>query len=212
VLLVDTPPELRTQLLDAHVTRISAVWFTHGHADHTHGIDDLRVFCDRQERRLPVYADPANAAFLRRKFNYIFDETYQPLGGPKVNLQLNEFRDSEPVRVAGMDLLPIPLPHGDVTVYGFRTGGLGYITDAKELTADVRSALIGVRVLVLNALWFGRPHPTHLNIEEAVDTALAIGAEQTYLTHLTHRVSHAELLSKLPPGIAPAYDGLEIEI
>ena len=210
--LVDTPPELRTQLLDARVSRIDAVWFTHGHADHTHGIDDLRVFSNRSDRPLPVYADPECADFLRRKFDYIFDESYQPLGGPKVNLQLNEFTDGRSLRVADMDVLPFALPHGDVTVYGFRVGGLGYVTDAKELTPTVLKALHGVRVLVLNALWFGRPHPTHLNIEEAIETARSVGAEQTYLTHLTHRVTHAELLQKLPAGVAPAYDGLEIEI
>jgi phosphoribosyl 1,2-cyclic phosphate phosphodiesterase len=210
--LVDTPPELRVQLLEARVGRIDAVWFTHGHADHTHGIDDLRVFSARLDHRLPVYADPQCAAFLRRKFDYIFDEFYQPLGGPKVNLQLHEFTDGRAVRVADLDLLPIALPHGDVTVFGFRAGELGYVTDAKEVTPAVRNALAGVRVLVLNALWFGRPHPTHLNIEEAIDTARSIGAEQTYLTHLTHRVTHAELLQKLPSGIAPAYDGLEIEV
>ena len=210
--LIDTPPELRLQLLDAHISRLDAVWFTHGHADHTHGIDDLRVFCDRLEKRLPVYADADCAAFLRRKFNYIFDESYQPIGGPKVNLHLNVFDPDQVTRVAGFELLPLPLPHGDTTVYGFRVGPLGYVTDAKELSPEVRARLQGVRVLVLNALWFGRPHPTHFNVEEAVEVARSLGAEQTWLTHLTHRVTHAELLAKLPNGVAPAYDGLEIEL
>lgn len=212
VLLIDTPPDLRTQLLAAGVTRLDAVWFTHGHADHTHGIDDLRAFCDRLERRLPAYADRTCAAFLRRKFDYIFDESYQPMGGPKVNLHLETFAAGVSVRIAGFELTPIPLPHGDVTVFGFRTGDLGYVTDAKELTPEVRTMLTGVRVLVLNALWFGRSHPTHFNVEEAIEAARAVGAEQTYLTHLTHRVSHAELLERLPTGVQPAYDGLEIEV
>ena len=130
VLLIDTPTDLRAQLLAAGVERIDAVWFTHGHADHTHGIDDLRVFCDRRDRTLPAFADPDCAAFLRRKFEYIFDEGYQPLGGPKVNLELHTFEAWQAVEAAGLNLTAIPLPHGDVTVYGFRVGELGYVTDA----------------------------------------------------------------------------------
>ena len=211
-LLVDTPPDLRAQLLAAQVGRIDAVWFTHGHADHTHGIDDLRVFCDRAERRLPVYADRACADFLRRKFDYIFDESYVPPGGPKVNLDLREYDGWEQLEVLGEQFTAIPLPHGDTTVHGFRVGNLGYVTDAKMLPPKAMELLSGVRVLVLNALWFGRPHPTHFNIEEAVTTAEEVGAQQTYLTHLTHRVTHAELLDKLPAHVQPAYDGLEIEV
>ena len=210
--LIDTPPDLRSQLLQAGVNHIDGVWFTHGHADHTHGIDDLRVFCDRRERSIPVFADADNARYMRRKFDYIFDEAYQPMGGPKVNLDLHTFEAWQQVTVAGVAMTAIPLPHGDVTVFGFRTEHLGYVTDAKELNAEVRAALVGVRVLVLNALWFGRTHPTHLNIEEAVETARAIAVERTYLTHLTHRVTHQELVSKLPAGIEPAYDGLEITV
>jgi phosphoribosyl 1,2-cyclic phosphate phosphodiesterase len=99
-----------------------------------------------------------------------------------------------------------------MTAFGFRVGELGYITDAKSLPPAARTALAGVRVLVLNALWFGNPHPTHLNVEEAVQTALEIGAERTYLTHLTHRLRHAVLEQALPPGIVPAYDGLVVHI
>jgi phosphoribosyl 1,2-cyclic phosphate phosphodiesterase len=104
------------------------------------------------------------------------------------------------------------VPHGAVQVYGFRVGGLGYVTDGKCLPDEAMDALRGVDVLVLNALWFGRPHPTHFNVEEAVEAARAVGARRTYLTHLTHRVTHAELLERLPEGVEPAYDGLTIEV
>lgn len=210
-LLVDTPTELRLQLLAAAVTRIDAVWFTHGHADHTHGIDDLRVFSGLG-RKLPVYADHENADFLRRKFEYIFDEAYSPVGGPKVHLDLREFDGSTTIEVCGQSITPLALPHGDTTVFGFRAGPLGYITDAKELSPAVRAALQGVRVLVLNALWFGRPHPTHFNVEEALQVASELGAEITYLTHLTHRVTHQELLDRLPAQVRPAHDGLELDL
>lgn len=209
LLLVDTPPELRMQLLAARANRIDAVWFTHSHADHIHGIDDLRVF---SHTRLPVYADEVTAADLRAKFGYIFDEDYQPVGGPKVNVSLATFRAHEAVQIGALSVLPLAFPHGDIDSYGFRIGDLGYITDAKRVPDDARAALQGVRVLVLNALWFGKSHATHMTIEEAVQTAHDIGAQRTYLTHLTHRVVHAEAEAGLPPDVRLAYDGLEVEI
>ncbi|MGH7466650.1 MAG: MBL fold metallo-hydrolase [Longimicrobiales bacterium] len=210
-LLVDTPPELRLQLLEAGVSHIDAVWYTHAHADHTHGIDDLRVFGARSDQRLPIYADPACAQSLVRRFDYIFDESRRAAGSPRALVELRPIGPVDPIEVAGFSLTPLPVPHGDIHVFGFRVGSLGYLTDAKELTDQVRARLAGVRYLVLNALWFGRAHPTHFNIEEAVEAARAVRAEQTYLTHLTHRVSHADLAARLPAGIAPAYDNLEIE-
>jgi phosphoribosyl 1,2-cyclic phosphate phosphodiesterase len=210
IVLIDTPTELREQLLITKVDHIDAVWYTHAHADHTHGIDDVRIFCSSPETRLSIYADPACAENLLRRFDYIFDESRRAPGGPRALVELNTIPRDGIVPIAGFDFVPLPVPHGDTEVFGFRVGSLGYITDAKTLTPEVQQRLQGVRFLVLNALWFGRPHPTHLNVEEAVEVARTIGAEQTYLTHLTHRVTHAELLEKLPPGIAPAYDGLEV--
>ena len=213
MLLVDTPPELRLQLLAAGVSRIDAVWYTHTHADHTHGIDDLRVFSARMRRPLDAWADPVSAGQLRRKFAYIFDPDYQPPEGTtRPEIHLRAFTPGAPVGVAGMKLTPIAVPHGDMTAYGFRAGDLGYITDAKDIPAAGRRVLEGVRVLVLNALWFGNPHPTHLNVEEAVQTAAEIGAERTFLTHLTHRVRHADLERALPPHVRPAYDGLVVDL
>lgn len=210
--LIDTPPELRLQLLAASVTQVHAVWYTHNHADHTHGIDDLRVFSRPGSDALPTYADEVCAGFMRDKFAYVFDENYRPIGGPKVNLRLHTIREGELVKVAGFDMLPLALPHGDVQSFGFRCGDLAYITDAKLLPDQVRSALAGVKVLVLNALWFGRPHATHFTIEEAVRVAEELRAERTYLTHLTHRVTHAQLVRELPAHVRPAYDGLVVEV
>lgn len=210
--LIDTPPELRLQLLAAGIRDIDAVWYTHGHADHTHGIDDLRVFSRVNSDPIPTYADEACAEFLRHKFSYVFDEDYQPMGGPKVKLKLQTFREGEPIDVAGFTMLPIALPHGDVQTFGFRCGDLAYVTDAKRLTDSAQAALRGVKVLVLNALWFGQSHPTHFTVEEAVRVADELGAERTYLTHLTHRVTHALLLRELPPHVRPAHDGLLVEV
>lgn len=209
--LVDSPPELRLQLIAAGTTRIDAVWFTHTHADHTHGIDDLRVFSARSRRPLDAYADPRSADVLRQRFAYIFDPEYRPPEGTtKPEIRLVEFEPDSPVMVAGFEMIPLEVPHGDLTAFGFRLGELGYVTDAKRIPQPARDALAGVRILVLNALWFGNPHPTHFNIEEAIETAREIGAEQTFLTHLTHRVRHAALEHGLPPGIHPAHDGLVV--
>jgi phosphoribosyl 1,2-cyclic phosphate phosphodiesterase len=211
--LVDTPPDLRTQLLAAGVDRIDAVWFTHDHADHTHGIDDLRVFSARLQQRVPAYADPVTERSLRRKFSYIFDPDYRPPAGTtKPEISLHAFDPDRALHIAGFEMRPLEVPHGDMRVYGFRSGPLGYVTDAKLLPQAVRTALAGVRVLVLNALWSGNPHPTHFNVEEAVAAARQVGAERTFLTHLTHRLRHDSLAAALPPDIQPAHDGLVVLI
>jgi phosphoribosyl 1,2-cyclic phosphate phosphodiesterase len=212
-LLVDTPPELRLQLLAAEVPRLDAVCFTHAHADHIHGIDDLRVFSARQRRPLAAYANAATVAALRSRFGYIFDPEYRPPEGTtRPEIRLSALEPGASVAVGTLELRTFTLPHGDMDVLGFRVGDLGYVTDAKEIPEPARAVLDGVRVLVLNALWYGNPHPTHFNVEEAVAVAQRIGAERTFLTHLTHRVRHGELLATLPPGIEPAYDGLIVDL
>jgi phosphoribosyl 1,2-cyclic phosphate phosphodiesterase len=212
-ILVDTPPELRLQLVAAGVRHLDAVWYTHCHADHVHGVDDLRAFSLLRGDVLPVYASEECTGTLMDRFGYVFDADVRPVEGTsKPEARLHAFRAFERIDVAGFDMLPIAVPHGLVQAYGFRVGGLGYITDAKSLPRDAFDALRGVRTLVLNALWYGDPHPTHFTVEEAVEAAQAVGAERTYLTHLTHRVSHAELERRLPEGIHPSYDGLVVEV
>lgn len=211
-LLVDTPPELRLQLVAAGVDRVDAVWYTHVHADHVHGIDDLRAFTSRAGRSIPAFL-PDGSDELRRRFAYIFDDSIRPAAGTsKPRIRLESVRAGEALEILGERVIPLSVPHGAMSVYGFRLGDLGYITDAKRLPEATFEALKGVRVLVLNALWFGNPHPTHFNIEEAIEVAHALGAKRTYLTHLTHRVRHAELLERLPEGVEPAYDGLVVEV
>lgn len=211
-LLVDTPPELRLQLVAAGVDRVDAVWFTHIHADHIHGIDDLRVFTVRRGS-ICAYVGAEYRDHMARHFEYIFNDEYEPPEGTsRPTVQLHDLHPGRPQEILGRVFHPIEIPHGPVRVYGFRVGGLGYVTDGKSLPDAARDALHGVDVLVLNALWFGRPHPSHFTVEEAVEAAERVGARKTYLTHLTHRVTHAELLERLPPGVEPAYDGLTIEV
>jgi phosphoribosyl 1,2-cyclic phosphate phosphodiesterase len=211
--LIDTPPELRIQLVREGVSDIDAVWFTHCHADHTHGVDDLRVFSVRGRRPLDVFASRSCIDVLASRFDYIFDPRLEPIAGTtKPEARLRTITPHVTQEVGGIPMLPLPVPHGREDVLGFRAGDLGYITDAKRLPDATLQALRGVRVLVLNALWYGEPHPTHFTVDEAVAAAREVGAERTYLTHLTHRLRHADLEDRLPAGILPAYDGLRVEI
>lgn len=210
-ILIDTPPELRLQLLAAGIARVDAVVYTHAHADHTNGIDDLRMFSVRQRRALPVYGPPETLERLRASFGYIFDEVRPYEGTSKPSLELYGIEPDRPVQVAGVEVRPLAFRHGHIRVYGYRIGALAYITDVKAIPEPERRQLQGLDVLVLNALWW-RSHPTHLSIGEAVETAQALGARRTYLTHLTHETGHAELAAQLPAGVLPAYDGLTVEV
>lgn len=211
-LLIDTPPELRLQLVRADIATVDAVLYTHEHADHIHGIDDLRAITIRRRAPLSLYGDEATLRTLSQRFPYIVDAgwisqpgTSRPKGLPVV------VRPGEEFEVEGMRVMPFAMPHGHTSVLGYRIGDIGYVTDAKSLPGEALSALQGVRVLVLNAL-LRKPHPSHLSISEAVDTARRIGARQTWLTHLTHDQFHTDLAAELPDGISPAFDGLVVDV
>jgi phosphoribosyl 1,2-cyclic phosphate phosphodiesterase len=209
-LLIDTPPELRLQLLAARVDRVEAVLYTHDHADHTHGIDDLRAMT-RGRGHIPIFASAETLASIEQKFIYIFDDSPPPPGSSKPEGRGTVLEPGVAVRIAGMTVTPVVVPHGRLSVYGYRVGDIAYVTDAKIIPAEARRLLHGAKLLVINAL-FDRPHPTHLSIPEAVQVARDLGVERTYLTHLTHDHAHADLLASLPSGVLPAYDGLSVTV
>jgi phosphoribosyl 1,2-cyclic phosphate phosphodiesterase len=211
-ILIDTPPELRMQPIAAGISDVDAVLFTHDHADHTHGIDDLRAITVRRAAPLAVYGSAETLAALTKKFDHIFDTAVKPRpGSSKPEGEARVVQAGEPFRVGDVDVTPIALPHGPTSVMAYRIGPLGYVTDAKMLPSQAMDALRGVKVLVVNAL-FRTEHPSHLSIPEAVEVARAVGAERTFLTHLTHRTAHADLEAELPRGVAPAFDGLTLRI
>ncbi len=210
-ILVDTPPELRVSMVREGIGGVDAVLYTHDHADHTHGIDDLRALSGHQRGTLPIYGPADALERMATKFDYIFRPELRPIpGSSRPAVTVTPIEAGTPVAIAGIEVLPLRFSHGPSDVFGYRFGPIAYLTDVKVVPEAERKLLAGLDVLVINAL-FHRSHPTHLSIPEAVETARAIGAKRTFLTHLTHETAHAALEAELPPEIRPAYDGLVIE-
>lgn len=205
-ILIDTATELRLQAVATGLRQIDAVLFTHAHADHVSGLDDLRQFNQINQAELPVYADETTAAMLRERFNYAFVQQF-PFFGGKPDLDLSVF--DGPFRLFEREITPIPVRHGRWDVQGFRFGPLAYITDAKEIAPASRALLQGVEVLVINALR-ERSHPTHLSLSEALALIEEIGPRAAYLVHVSHELPHEATERAMPPGVALAYDGLTI--
>ncbi|HEV2527405.1 MAG TPA: MBL fold metallo-hydrolase [Thermomicrobiales bacterium] len=204
--LVDTGPELRIQALAADLNHVDAVLYTHAHADHTAGLDDLRRFNEMQQGRLPAFANSVAAGMIVERFAYAFAEWLGFWGG-KPDLDMTVI--DGPFRPFGTTITPLPFQHGRLPVVGFRIGDLAYLTDAKAIPAETMALLEGTEVLVINALR-ERPHPTHLSLAEALEVVEQIGPRETWLTHISHEISHAGVDARLPEGVGLAYDGLTI--
>lgn len=206
--LVDTPPELRLQCLSCGVERIDAVLLTHHHADHLAGFDDLRHFNRLTGRAVPVYGMAETLEALRAMFRYVFseDREYESYR-PAVELRAIE----GPVTVGRLTAIPVPLLHGRMRVLGYRFGRFAYCTDVSAIPEESYGLLEGLEVLILDALR-RRPHPTHFNLEQAVEQARRIGARRTFFTHIAHELGHAETCAALPAGMSLAYDGQVIEV
>ncbi len=206
-LIIDTGPDFRAQVLRAKVPRVDAVLFTHDHADHSHGIDDLRAFNFIQEDPIPCYANATTATELRRKFPYVFSGQPSEGGGiPKLRLETFA-ADAARIAPAGLPVVPLDLPHGSRRTAGFRFGDLAYVVDCHEVPEPALERLAQVRTLILDCVQ-SRPHRTHLYLETALAISHRIGAKITYLTHLGHEFAHD---FRLPKGIKLAYDGLTVK-
>jgi len=206
--LIDTTPDLRLQLLQYPIPRLDFILFTHPHSDHLMGLDDIRPFNFRQREPIHAYANPPTAKAVRRAFSYIWNESQ--IGGGKPQLELHEV--SGAFAHDGIDIVPIPVLHGDWTILGFRIGSFAYITDTNGIPDESMRLLEGVEVLALDGLRPSPRHPTHFTIEEAVEAAQKIGARETWLIHLTHEIDHAKVEATLPPGVRLAWDGLRLEL
>jgi phosphoribosyl 1,2-cyclic phosphate phosphodiesterase len=206
--LVDAGPDLREQALRHRIARVDAILFTHGHADHILGIDDVRRFNALMAGAMPCYGDRATLDDIRRMFGYVFDSG-TPKGGGLPALDLREI--TGPFSVGDLEVQPVPLWHGRRPVLGFRFGAVAYLTDCSRLDDEAWPLLGDLDVLVLDALR-ERPHPTHFSLAEAIDTARRIGARDTYFTHMAHDLPHEATNARLPDGMRLAHDGLVLSM
>jgi phosphoribosyl 1,2-cyclic phosphate phosphodiesterase len=207
-LLIDAGPDLRAQALAHRITRVDAILFTHGHADHILGLDDVRRFNALMNKPMPLYGDDTTLDEIRRTFSYVFSP-HTPVGGGLPQLEL--IAVSGPFEIDGHQVVPVPIYHGKRPILGLRIGGFAYLTDCSAIPDASWPLLAGVDVLVIGALR-ERPHPTHFSIGQAIEAAHRIGARQTYFTHMCHDLPHAETCARLPGGVTLAYDGLRIAV
>ncbi len=206
--VIDSGPDFRYQMLRAHVKTLDAIVFTHEHKDHVAGLDDIRAFNFKDGREMDVYASEEVQQAIIREFSYIFSAIRYP-GIPQINLIGIE---KHPFMIGKTTWNPIEVMHYKLPVLGFRIGDFTYITDAKTISPTEFDKIRGSKVLVLNALQ-PQPHISHFTLDEAVEVARQIGAEQTWFTHISHRMGkHEEANAKLPHGIKLAYDGLVLNI
>ena len=205
--LVDTSTDLRAQALHFRIPRVDAILFTHSHADHVLGLDEVRRYNAIQGGSIPCFADAATAADLRRTFFYIFDSRTPASGGvPRIEL----FTLQGEFCLGATEVVPVPLLHGRRLILGYRIGSFAYLTDCSSIPDASWELLAGVDLLVLDALRH-RPHPTHLTVEQAVAIAERVGPSRAYLTHIAHDLPHAATCALLPAGVELAYDGLIVE-
>jgi len=205
--LVDTATDLRQQVLREKTTHIDAVLYTHTHADHVHGIDDLRAFNIVSGEVIPIFGSSETLEVIRRNFGYIFDDELEPGYRPRlVTRQVDG-----PFELFGMRVEPLPLQHGSGRSLGYRIGPFAYLVDCNAIPEETETRLADIETLVIDALRF-RPHNTHFNIAQAIEVAGRLGARRTFLTHLSHDVDHARHASQLPPGVELAYDGQQIVV
>lgn len=206
--VIDCGPDFRQQLLANPIPRLDGLLFTHEHADHTAGLDDIRPFCFRQGA-LELYADAQVQNALRQRFAYIFETENKYPGAPTANL--NTLHKDEPFELGGKKVIPVEVLHNQLSVMGFRIDDFAYLTDVKTIAAEERQKLQNLDVLIISALRV-EPHPMHLNLEEALQIVNELQPKRTYFTHISHLLGfHEEVSQQLPDTVFLAYDNLQIE-
>lgn len=206
-ILIDTPPELRLQLLRENVRLIHAVLYTHYHADHLFGLDDLRPIPKYLDGPVPLYCTHETERKIRQSFAYAFQQDSVIQASAYLPRLIVNSITEKPFQVLGQKVVPIPLAHAHFEVYGFRFDDVAFCTDVNHIPKESWSLLEGVRILVIDALRM-RPHPAHFSLEEALEVIDRLKPEQAYLTHISHEMEHETVSKQLPPNVQMAYDGL----
>ncbi|MBT4497574.1 MAG: MBL fold metallo-hydrolase [Gemmatimonadetes bacterium] len=204
-ILVDTTPDLRTQALRHDICRVDAVLFTHGHADHLHGLDDVRIYCFDRDTPLPCYADPKTLTRIAHVFDYAF-KTDNPSAVPQLSLHPID----GPFSLSDLQIEPVTVYHGRLPVLGFRLGDFAYVTDCNRIPDDSMARLRNLDTLVLDALRY-REHPTHFSVAQALDVVDELRPRRALFTHLTHDLDHPIACAELPAHVDLAYDGQILE-
>ncbi|MES2636541.1 MAG: MBL fold metallo-hydrolase [Pseudomonadota bacterium] len=204
-ILIDTGPDLRNQSLRENIKRIDAVLYTHTHADHLHGIDDLRAFCQIQRMQIPLYANEEAVAHIKAKFGYTMREPCNFWDLPVLRTEVVH----QPFQLFNTTIIPIPILHGKSHIFGYRIGNLAYLTDVSEIPESSLELLKGLDILLIDCLR-ETSHPTHINFEQSLDYISRINAEQSYMIHMTHDLEYESLMSKLPENTFAGYDGLKL--
>jgi phosphoribosyl 1,2-cyclic phosphate phosphodiesterase len=205
-ILIDTTPDFRQQAIRAGIARLDAVLYTHAHADHILGLDDLRPLTFRRGNKIPLYAHPPTAQTLRSVFRYIFEGDYKYGGLAQV-----EIHDiAGPLEFFGARFEPVKVMHGDAEIYGYRFGSAAYLTDFSEIPAESRPQLAGLDILFLDALRH-KPHPTHSTLQNSLRLVEELKPRRAFFTHISHDLPHAETNQSLPAHVRLAHDGLQLE-
>jgi phosphoribosyl 1,2-cyclic phosphate phosphodiesterase len=210
-LLIDTPPDLRTQLIREKIGIVHAVLYTHEHADHIFGLDDLRLFPFYLGGPVPLYCEPHVERRIRHSFDYAFSDAPETHSGSRPKLVFESIGD-QPFLVLGAEVTPIPMRHGPrCSVLGFRIGDIAYCTDTDDIPPESLAKLQGLDTLIIDALRYTE-HATHFSIDQAVAISRQLKPRRTLLTHMAHDIDYQTALRELPPGIEPGYDGLQLEL
>ncbi|MGM0380652.1 MAG: MBL fold metallo-hydrolase [bacterium] len=205
--VIDTTQEFRLQLVREDIQELDFILYTHDHADHILGIDDLRPLSKKNSKTLPCYGSAETLEEIKKRFPYLFSEKNKDSWKPRLDLRPVEKKFTE----TGLKITPLPVEHGNDRVYGYRIGDFAYVSDLSELPDSTAQQMQDLEILVLGGLRF-KPHYKHFHVDKAVETAQNLGAKQTYLTHLTHAIEHEQVDKELPDNINLAYDGLKLEI
>ena len=207
-LLIDTSTDLRQQCLVNNITHINQVLYTHHHADHIHGIDELRSFNYFNNTVIPCYGNEQTVYEIKKNFNYIFDKTTQIGGGlPKLTLHVV---NKETFSLGKISITPLDINHGKLSILGYKLNNCAYITDCSEIPKETKVKIKNLDVLILNALGFD-PHPTHFSLSQALDAVKELRPKRAIFTHINHKFDHDKVLARLPDGVELAYDGMTIE-